>query len=210
MSNIKTYSVKKDGNTKLSENFAVREFACADGSDTVKIDLDNVAVLQKIRSHFGKSVKITSGYRTVAHNAKVGGVKGSNHTKGMATDIVVSGISPLKVYLYADSIGAGGIIYYPNSRFCHIDTRSPKVRYITLDKKTYYAEPSDAKKSGSTGGGVMWLQLMLSYAGYTLTADGKYGPATVAAVKAFQKAHGLTVDGSFGPKTRAKLKEVLM
>ncbi len=207
---VKTYSVKKDGSTKLSANFTVREFACKDGSDAVKIDLDNVAVLQKIRDHFGKSVHINSAYRTVAYNARIGGVKDSNHTKGMAADIVVSGVDPLKVYLYADSIGAGGVIYYPNSRFCHIDTRKPKVRLITLDKKTYYAEPTNSLKKGSIGGGVKWVQLMLKYAGYVLSADGKFGATTVAAVKDFQKKHGLTVDGSFGHKTKAKLKEALM
>ena len=30
---VKTYSVSKDGNTYLSANFRVREFACKDGSD---------------------------------------------------------------------------------------------------------------------------------------------------------------------------------
>lgn len=30
---VKTYSKKTDGNTKLSANFRVREFACSDGGD---------------------------------------------------------------------------------------------------------------------------------------------------------------------------------
>lgn len=29
---VKTYSLKKDGSTKLSANFRVREFACNDGT----------------------------------------------------------------------------------------------------------------------------------------------------------------------------------
>ena len=49
MANIKMYSVKADGNLSLSKNFKVKEFKCHDGSDTVKIDLDNVKTLQKIR-----------------------------------------------------------------------------------------------------------------------------------------------------------------
>jgi len=39
-----------------------------------------------------------------------------------------------------------------------------------------------------------------------LKADGKFGAATLAAVKAFQKAHGLKVDGLVGPKTTAALR----
>lgn len=39
--------------------------------------------------------------------------------------------------------------------------------------------------------------------GAKITADGRFGPATEAAVKALQKSKGLTVDGIIGPKTWA-------
>jgi murein L,D-transpeptidase YcbB/YkuD len=208
MSNIKTYSLKKDGNTKLSANFTVREFRSPD-SDTVKIDLDNVVQLQKIRDHFGATITINSGYRTAAHNAKVGGASKSYHMLGQAADIVVKGIEPLKVALYADSIGLQGIIYYPGDRFCHIDTRTNKYRAISVNK-VCYAEPQSSLKHGSSGGSVKWLQYMLTYAGYKLTTDGSFGAATKLAVKDFQRKCGLTVDGIFGANTRAKLKEALM
>lgn len=207
---IKTYSKKADGNTKLSENFRVREFACSDGSDTVKIDLDNVKQLQKIRDHFGAAITITSGYRTAAYNAspKVGGAKNSYHVKGQAADIVVSGISPLRVAMYAESIGCRGVIYYPKKRFTHIDTRNGIYHAICIGNN-YYPEPTGTLKLGSSGGSVKWLQLMLGYAGYKITADSSYGPATKLAVKDFQRKTGLTVDGIAGAKTIAKLKEVL-
>ena len=206
---IKTYSKKKDGDTKLSINFRVREFACNDGSDTIKIDLDNVAQLQKIRDHFGAAITITSGYRTKSYNAKIGGAKESYHTFGKAADIVVKGVDPLKVYLYADRIGVKGVIYYPSDRFCHIDTRPNKYRAISV-KKVCYSEPTATLKRGSQGKSVRWVQYMLGFAGYKLTTDGSYGPATQLAVKDFQRKTGLAVDGAFGVKTRAKLKEVLM
>lgn len=53
---IKAYSYAKDGNRKLSANFAVKEFRCKDGSDPIFIDDELVTLLQKIRDHFGKSV----------------------------------------------------------------------------------------------------------------------------------------------------------
>ena len=65
---IKAYSLAKDGNKKLSANFAVKEFRCKDGTDPIFIDDVLVKLLQNIRNHFGKAVTITSAYRTAAHN----------------------------------------------------------------------------------------------------------------------------------------------
>lgn len=84
---VKTYSVKRQDNVKLSSNFTVKEFACKDGSDSVLIDSSLIEVLQKIREHFGKPVIINSAYRTPEHNRRVGGSSGSYHVKGMAADI---------------------------------------------------------------------------------------------------------------------------
>lgn len=126
---VKTYSLKKDGNKKLSTNFKVKEFACKDGSDKVLVDSDLVDLLQKIRNHFNKSVKITSGYRTAAHNKKVGGTKNSYHLVGMASDIQVSGVHPILVAMYAEKLNAGGIGVYSN--FVHVDTRQKQSRWIS-------------------------------------------------------------------------------
>ena len=54
---------------------------------------------------------------------------------------------------------------------------------------------------------VAWMQTALNLLGYGLTIDAKFGPATEAAVKSFQKKSGLTVDGSFGPASLAALLE---
>ena len=70
---IKQYSLKADGSRRLAPSFTVREFRCRDGSDVVMIDESLVVLLQCIREHFGKPITITSGYRTAAHNAAVGG-----------------------------------------------------------------------------------------------------------------------------------------
>lgn len=209
MPNVKEYSLKNDGNLKLQKNFKAREFACHDGTDAFLVDLDNVDKLQKIRDYFNAPIKINSAYRTPAWNAKQGGASNSYHMKGQAADIVVSGVNALRVAMYAESIGCHGVIYYPLKKFTHVDTRAGTFHAICIGKN-YYPEPTTALKKGSSGNAVRWVQFMLTYAGYRLTADGKFGDGTTAAVKAFQKANGLTVDGSFGAKTRAKIKEVLM
>src|SRR5699024_4989900 len=57
------------------------------------------------------------------------------------------------------------------------------------------------------GTDIAWLQKRLPKVGYDAgNVDGLFGPTTLNAVKAFQKAHGLTVDGLVGKKTLAALK----
>lgn len=126
---IKAYSKAKDGNKNLSTNFKVKEFACNDGSDPIFIDSDLVNVLQKIRSHFGKSVTINSAYRTPTHNKKVGGTLYSQHLYGRAADIKIKGVAPKKVAQYAETLlkNKGGIGIY--STFVHIDVRATKSRW---------------------------------------------------------------------------------
>lgn len=126
---IKAYSKAKDGNTKLSANFRVKEFACTDGSDPIFIDTELVTVLQKIRAHFGKSVTITSAYRTPQKNKACGGQTYSQHLYGKAADIKVKGVTPKKVATYAETLlkNKGGIGIY--STFTHIDVRATKSRW---------------------------------------------------------------------------------
>jgi len=46
-----------------------------------------VNVLDPARAEFGAAVVVTSGYRSEAVNAKIGGAKTSQHTKGEAADV---------------------------------------------------------------------------------------------------------------------------
>ena len=129
MGTIKAYSKAKDGDKKLATNFRVREFACSDGSDPIFIDSELVTVLQKIRTHFGRSVKITSAYRTPSHNKAVGGTTYSQHLYGRAADIKVNGLPPKMVANYAGKLlsNRGGIGIY--NTFVHIDVRDTESRW---------------------------------------------------------------------------------
>lgn len=54
---------------------------------------------------------------------------------------------------------------------------------------------------GSTGEDVRTIQYLLAVHGHPVTVDGQFGPATRAAVEAFQSSKGLAVDGIVGNNT---------
>ena len=58
---------------------------------------------------------------------------------------------------------------------------------------------------GSRGDEVTLLQRRLQTCGFTLAADGIFGPVTREAVRSYQTLRGLTVDGIVGPLTWAAL-----
>jgi hypothetical protein len=60
-------------------------------------------------------------------------------------------------------------------------------------------------KEGSSGQAVVAVQKTLTARGYSLTADGSFGPATKSKVIAFQKSRSITADGSVGPVTWSRL-----
>jgi len=68
--------------------FKLKEFDSPDkpgsGSNMSK---ELLHMLDAARKIYGKSMYITSGFRTESHNKKVGGVKSSSHLKGLASDI---------------------------------------------------------------------------------------------------------------------------
>lgn len=63
-------------------------------------------------------------------------------------------------------------------------------------------------KVGSTGSGVANLQTYLNSQGANLVVDGKFGPLTDAAVKAYQTTNKLTADGIVGKNTSASMNGI--
>lgn len=85
----------------LTKNFKKAEF---DSKDNAPMPLDVMQNVQKLAEqlqvlidYLGKPIKITSGYRSPNHNARIGGAKHSYHVKGMAADIQVKDIQPKEV-----------------------------------------------------------------------------------------------------------------
>lgn len=89
----------------------------------------------------------------------------------------------------------------PHDMHCHISIKKPPIGDQTqpwnLDGGIVVTPPPTDMPTlarGSTGEAVKELQRLL-------LVDGIFGPATEAAVKKFQKAHGITADGIVGPYT---------
>ena len=87
--------------------------------------LDLVASLSETLAAQG-TVQVISGYRSPASNAALnarssGVATRSLHMKGMAMDIRVPGVDLGQVRKAALALGRGGVGYYPQSDFVHVD-----------------------------------------------------------------------------------------
>ena len=121
---------------KLTENFTLEEFACADGTPVPTTYRGHVIVLatnlQVLRDIVG-AIHINSGFRTPAHNKKIGGKPKSKHLIGMAADITTRTHTPKELYdiieglINEGKMMQGGLELYPS--FVHYDVRGTKARW---------------------------------------------------------------------------------
>ncbi|WP_406208791.1 peptidoglycan-binding protein [Kitasatospora sp. NBC_01560] len=70
----------------------------------------------------------------------------------------------------------------------------------------YYDGNSAVPTSGAFSSAAVEAQCALKSLGYSVTADGYYGPKTQSAVADFQSHHVLKVDGFVGPSTWPALR----
>lgn len=110
-----------------TKNFKVSEFTCKCGCGTNNIDQRVINIAQKIREEVGEAVRVNSGYRCEKHNARVGGIKGSFHTKGLAADLS-SSVGAIKLFEAVKKLKDAGqlqdleyCILYKRKNFIHID-----------------------------------------------------------------------------------------
>ena len=89
-------------------------------------------LLAAVQAHWPEStIEIVSGYRNVSRH-----VDRSNHTRGRAADIRVSGVANRRLFeVLRRSFAEVGVGYYPNGTFVHFDVR---------DKATIWVDYSGA------------------------------------------------------------------
>lgn len=163
---VKTYSLKKDGNKKLSKHFKVKEFRCKDDSDKILIESELLTYLEKIFTHFDcLKININSAYRTTAHDKKVGGKGKGNHVEGKAVDFKAydkngDRIPSREIALYLEDLGVLGIGYRcgGSSTATHMD-----INYRT---KKWYGD--EAKSMSASIGSSFYDYLRVRYATRTV------------------------------------------
>ncbi len=119
---------------QLSPHFTLAEFlAPGDKVKPTPAQIENlrrlcVEVLEPMRKKLGRPLTITSGFRSHAYNAEIGGAPGSQHTQGIAADVALGGDTACLVAAAVASTlqACGGIGVYPGRGFVHVDIR-PRV-----------------------------------------------------------------------------------
>jgi uncharacterized protein YcbK (DUF882 family) len=117
------------------------------GAET-PIDPRLIDLLYRISQRTRQRIQIVSGFRAPMFST----ADLSYHTRGMAADIRIPGMTPLMVRDLAESMGVGGLGYYPVSQFVHVDVRTERARWIDYshDKgdgegREHGADPDAAK-----------------------------------------------------------------
>ena len=111
---------------KDTKNFKVSEFACkCCGENHINQHILDMA--QALRDELGVPINVNSGYRCEIHNTRVGGAKGSYHTRGLAADLS-SSVGADKMFQAVQKLWHDGklpelayCIYYSKKNFIHVD-----------------------------------------------------------------------------------------
>ena len=75
----------------------------------------------RVREHFGKPMRVSSGVRCEIHNAHVGGVSGSRHKYGTAMDFCIDGMPASVVLPYVQAQPETNYAYAIDSNYIHMD-----------------------------------------------------------------------------------------
>lgn len=93
------------------------------------IDPELMLLVNKVSAQFGTNnvIHIISGYRSPETNAKLAAASGgvarhSMHLEGKAIDLRIPGVDLRNVHKAALALKSGGVGYYRDSQFVHMDT----------------------------------------------------------------------------------------
>jgi uncharacterized protein YcbK (DUF882 family) len=105
------------------------------GAET-PLDPRLIELLYRISQRTHTKIEVVSGFRAPMFSLATL----SYHTRGMAADIRIPGMTPLMVRDLARSMGVKGIGYYPVSQFVHVDVRDDKQEWTDYGQNRWDAE----------------------------------------------------------------------
>ena len=112
--------------------FTLEEFDSPDKPGSSEyMDKDFLEMLDCAREEAQTPFRITSGFRTIEHNAEVGGVENSSHLKGCAVDIACDNSQRRSVIIRA-LINVGYTRLGIAKSFIHVDSDPDKSDAIWL------------------------------------------------------------------------------
>ncbi len=117
----------------LSIHFTRKDMACRCCGD-LKIEKRLLAALETLQELASAPVVVEEGYRCHTRNTEVGAVSDSEHTRGMAADIRIPGLSLQEMYELALRVPEfldGGIGVYDGG-FLHLDVRKGSSRWARV------------------------------------------------------------------------------
>lgn len=113
-----------EGFWKDIPHFRREEFRCPCGrcgGFPVEPEERLVRLAEKVRTHFGVPVTVSSGVRCQAHNREVGGVANSRHLLGKAVDISARSVSAKGLLDYVQSLDGVRYAYGIDDSYVHMD-----------------------------------------------------------------------------------------
>jgi len=103
-------------------------------------------LLKKISRRYGRKLIITSGYRSVGHNRRVGGARRSQHIHCTAADFYIPGVNKMSLARYMKRLpGRGGVGTYCANRTVHLDV-GPKRSWHWGCRRRHYARKHRARR----------------------------------------------------------------
>ena len=105
------------------------------------------------------------------------------------------------------AMGYNGPAYARNAYYRKI--AEAFAEYDAVFSRAGWSRRDDVLRQGISGDAVRALQTDLITIGHCLIIDGRFGPATDAAVRQFQSSQGLVTDGIVGARTRKALDAAL-
>lgn len=105
-----------------------RVLRCSRTGKQTPVSVLLVEILDAVEDKFGgRGLTVLSGYRSPRFNRQVpGAARWSLHMLGWAADIRVPGRTPAEVADFAARLGQGGVGYYPEASFVHLDSGRPR------------------------------------------------------------------------------------